>query len=582
MGGVYAGGYFILNAPNPVGIVIVNGIGPNPTDVVFKWEANFLAYLAGSTTWAAVGLYMPDIWPANPWPELPQGTFTLPAGQSSYSLDFSQWNIWYAFNPGTTYPAQLGWPAGLYITAVSDPTYALTLTASGKGTVSSPSSLYLEGQTCVCLATPDAGESVVKWVKDGVDYPPAATFTFTFEAAPANVVCVFTDSTVFDVTGSYTSLGTNGCALSPYANLGAGNVLIQPKAFIFANGSSLNNGATVEVDSGESVMIAVNTESIYTRIVSMLINGAEYAGAGTNYASRDVSITATSDITVEVQVAADRFCYQTRPQVGPNDPPDAPIPPVGPPPGPLDPPEPPGDTPRPPDPEDPVPPQPPQPPDPPRPPDPPQPPEQPEEDTNYIDFILKDFRTDVELSKVKDIYQAKNTQWIKYVCIEGQEPFEWVFGDRSPNSTETSPVHRYYFKGDNLYEVILYAWAEFQPGQLRRGWVKKLVHVIEDIPGVDPDPDPETTDPEPDDRRTRPTRNWPDLVRTGAEVLTLRWQDDRGVWSKERSIPLDRRDPHFTLNRLGNYRVRSWELVMAAGVPQVIAYMEEEVEINDA
>jgi hypothetical protein len=60
--------------------------------------------------------------------------------------------------------------------------------------------------------------------------------------------------------------------------------------------------------------------------------------------------------------------------------------------------------------------------------------------------------------------------------------------------------------------------------------------------------------------------------------MILRWRDEMGNWSKEKVISLDRKNPENILNRLGQYRVRQWEIVMVEAVPQVVVYMEEEVE----
>lgn len=161
-------------------------------------------------------------------------------------------------------------------------------------------------------ASPEAGKNIVSAVIGGVDCLAeilSGGYTFTMPDTDVTGAIVASSST-HTITGSYTSQGANGCNLSPYANLGNGNVLIQPRAFIFANGSIISNGETVEVESGESVMIGVSTEAIYTRLVSVVVNGQEYAGSGTNASSLSISRTADSDITVSVVVAADRFCYQ--------------------------------------------------------------------------------------------------------------------------------------------------------------------------------------------------------------------------------------------------------------------------------
>jgi hypothetical protein len=310
----------------------------------------------------------------------------------------------------------------------------------------------------------------------------------------------------------------------------------------------------------------------------MIVNGTQYAGPGTNYATRTVNITANTDVTVAVAVVADRFCYQVVPTPTGTPPvPQKPITPTQLTPIIPDPTQPPPPTKKwPPDPED---------DDPPPPtdiPDPTDDPDPPPEDydpptgdlTDYIDFKLIDRDTDVELTKVGGVYQARNTQWIEYVPLEGDAPYRWVFGDKSADSTDASPTHRYYFSGDNLFAVTYYAYAEFEPGIISQGWVTKLVHVTEDItvPTThDPD-EPWTLDPNP---------SWPDLFRSGMEGLIIRWRDESGNWSKERRISLDRKDPHALLTRLGEYRVRQWEIVMVDSVPCVVCYLEEEVEVMD-
>jgi hypothetical protein len=274
------------------------------SDTGYIDTTNFLA-VDGDTYYDAFDRLHPTV--------LSTFSFTLPAGKTSALITFRGiWCIGYPY----VYDYRvlnIGWWEEL------SSSYTLTCTSVGKGSVSPASATFAPGDSLYVYATPDSGESFINWVIDGVEY---TTRGVAPTAGSANIVAVatFTDSGKYNVTGSYTSLGANNCPLSPYANLGSGNVSIQPRAFIFANGSSISNGETVEVDSGESVMIAVNTESIYTRIVSMTVNGVEYAGPGTNYASRDVSVTADSDITVAVTVAADRFCYQAGGGGDPIDP----------------------------------------------------------------------------------------------------------------------------------------------------------------------------------------------------------------------------------------------------------------------
>jgi hypothetical protein len=65
-------------------------------------------------------------------------------------------------------------------------------------------------------------------------------------------------------------------------------------------------------------------------------------------------------------------------------------------------------------------------------------------------------------------------------------------------------------------------------------------------------------------------------------TMTLRWQDDRLRWSKEKTIDLGATGdmfPTVRLFRLGVYRSRQWEFVFPASIVQCLAIVEEDAEV---
>lgn len=482
----------------------------------------------------------------------PVRTITLPAGATEVNF---AWNgvlfigVPYSYATLSLTLQALGEPI--------PPTFIASSTVVGNGTASPVSEVFSPGDVLVFQATPTDPDTFVNWTGT---YTSSTSPTVTVSNAPSeNVsgVATFTNNAKYQVTGSFTVQETS-CPHQPP---------VTPYAVFLGLG---------EVEAGDSIMVSVNARpSPWARVISAKANGVEYAGR--NAESAIINFTPTGDVSIVAVIGGDRFCLQVDGGGGTGDPPRPPNPPIPPritpdptdPTGPTPPPEEPTITEPPtnPPPGDPYPPTPPVPPPPPKPPEPPPPPGNPPEPppaTANIDFILTDAGTDVELTKIRGVYQAKNTQLIEYVKVTGDADYLWTFGD-GQSSTLVQPTHQYYYSGTNVFAVTLK--AKF-PGKTTYGWVTKIVNVTEDLV----------------DRTsvlTGPTGPFPDLYRTGAEGLILRWRDDSGKWVHERKIDLNTRDPHVMLSRLGEYRIRQWELVMVDSVPQVVCYLEEEVEVVD-
>lgn len=65
-------------------------------------------------------------------------------------------------------------------------------------------------------------------------------------------------------------------------------------------------------------------------------------------------------------------------------------------------------------------------------------------------------------------------------------------------------------------------------------------------------------------------------------AMSLRWQDDRTRWSKERVLDLGRGGdlfPTVRLFRLGLYRTRQWEIVCPTSILQCVVAVEEDAEV---
>jgi hypothetical protein len=79
----------------------------------------------------------------------------------------------------------------------------------------------------------------------------------------------------------------------------------------------------------------------------------------------------------------------------------------------------------------------------------------------------------------------------------------------------------------------------------------------------------------------------PDLPPTAPErpdipMMSLRWMDDRERWSKERLIDLGEAGDHFPtvrFHRLGMFRSRQFELVMASPAIQCVVAFEADDEV---
>lgn len=72
------------------------------------------------------------------------------------------------------------------------------------------------------------------------------------------------------------------------------------------------------------------------------------------------------------------------------------------------------------------------------------------------------------------------------------------------------------------------------------------------------------------------------LGQTDERKMSLRWQDDRERWSKERVIDLGLGGdlfPTVRLFRLGLYRTRQWELVCPTSILQCVVAVEEDAEV---
>ena len=70
---------------------------------------------------------------------------------------------------------------------------------------------------------------------------------------------------------------------------------------------------------------------------------------------------------------------------------------------------------------------------------------------------------------------------------------------------------------------------------------------------------------------------------TEERFMSLRWQDDRERWSKERLVDLGTTGntfPTIRFHRLGMYRTRQWEIVCSSPVLQCVVVMEEDAEVT--
>ena len=208
-----------LSVSDTIGVTINFSItgAPFASDKTYFWQCPAIPYLsgtilmcrpAGSPTWPG---WQEGWYPAG---VLPLGhyyfTITLPAGQTTVQHEFGSVKSLFVLPSGFGDPGAGGVRTPLAL--MSDPTLSTaTATVSGVGTatVNGASSVaFAEDNTLEWVAT---GAGFVKWIIDGVEYTSATVFTLG-GTADSNGTAYF--DTTINITGSYTSLGTNGCALS--------------------------------------------------------------------------------------------------------------------------------------------------------------------------------------------------------------------------------------------------------------------------------------------------------------------------------------------------------------------------------
>lgn len=281
---------------------------------------------------------------------------------------------------------------------------------------------------------------------------------------------------------SLVSLGANGCPKN-FIDLGAGNILMQPHAHIWPEDGT-------EFDVGETVGVSVGTEAIYTRLVSVKIDGVEKITAGMNRATYvEYFPMPAHDVTVTAVAAADRLCYQIIPGA-----------------------------------------------------------------TNVATEP-----TAVPVSPINPFWPVA-TVVPRYP--EGTEETDppWNLPEKptpeKPGEGEPGPVVQI-----TEYPVIPLPENPSTPGH-----------------EVGPGPGPK-----------KPGKETPIIIPPGLDwyanaIFSLRWRDDMGPWKNERIINMtdfSAKDPDFTLNRLGIYHTRQWEIVSMSAWPCIAVYMEEDADVID-
>lgn len=446
------------------------------------------------------------------------------------------------------------------ITAVPIPQYTVTASYVGTGSVTGLGG-YNQGDT-VTVNVVEGSHQLYSWEKDGVKNlvsPGETSFYFVMPASDVALVITFVETHIISASEE---TQTTDCKMSPYANLGYGNVLIQPHANIYAAGSFLSGGGSTSVSTGELVSWSVSTESIYTRLVSCVVNGVEQVQPGENTVNKFGTFTAESNVTISAVVCADRFCYMQ------SGNPDIPGIPVVPPaiPGttlikttPTTEPSPtsgPTTTPTPPA----VPPVPTTPPGTgPGYPPVPYPPggggggepvpgaTAPIAEANGP--YIQQFGVAVQFDSTGTHDTNDPAQELAYL---------WDFGD-GETSDLPNPAHQYKTIGDYvaLLSVTNESGLSARDNAAVRIW---SVPVIRDRP------------------------EYPDYAYIPGlpQYLILRWNTDGGKVTREKLIPLDTRSPVEHMHRLGIYRSRQWQILMEALIPCVVVYLEEDMEVLDA
>lgn len=403
----------------------------------------------------------------------------------------------------------------------------------------------------------------------GVTITPVADAAYTVKAVSEPIPPEY-----YSVSVSVTGLGANGCGIAQdllrFDVISGGGSIDGPGgASAVTNSPSGSASASSQVESGSSSSVFACANDVWTRLVSLVINGNDYVSNPSGGSLTDafaftspgsisggVYFTVDQDITATATFAKDVFCWSGKPNlpntgaiVGPGtggagggdtDPGPA-VPPVYYPPGNTDPPYWPTPDPAPPT-DPPTPPPPPVPPPGPNPPPPPPvPPPHPVDEWALL--RLNCYPAGAGTYTGQGYYTKGRTVSFQAWANTGWEFVRWA-GDENTTSTYGTTV----LSRDK--SIVAY-------------FTKKTVIP----PEVGPLPFP-------------PGIDW-DLSRE-RKGLIVRWKDDDRPWSKEKYVTVVvNRNVCARLKPHGHFYVRKYEFTHVDSLPVVIGYIETDPEVKE-